>query len=212
MGPEVRMLRSLAVSWSTRAIISPSVISLESIELKPACASNPKIDRNRGRRISASTITTLAPVWAKLSAVFTAVVVFPSPGRLDVTSNALGARPAVESKTEVRRWRYDSASGDLPSTFINNSGLVEACPFPFFFCSAPGVAANAFRRAAGAMAGMTASAGRCKSRSTSSVEWIVSSRYSRNRASPIPSPSESRKAIITPRIRFGPTGPSGAIA
>ena len=50
-------------------------------------------------------ITTLAPVWAKLMAVLTAVVVFPSPGKLDVTSNDFGAWPAVESKTEVRRCR-----------------------------------------------------------------------------------------------------------
>ena len=55
--------------------------------------------------MSASMITTLAPVWAKLIAVLTAVVVFPSPGRLDVTSKDFGARPAVESKTDVRRCR-----------------------------------------------------------------------------------------------------------
>jgi hypothetical protein len=48
-------------------------------------------------------ITTLAPVCARLIAVFTAVVVFPSPGKLDVTSNDRGVRPAVDNNTDVRR-------------------------------------------------------------------------------------------------------------
>jgi hypothetical protein len=55
--------------------------------------------------MSASMMTTLAPVWAKLKAVLTAVVVFPSPGKLDVTSSERGARPAVDSSTDVRRCR-----------------------------------------------------------------------------------------------------------
>ena len=55
--------------------------------------------------MSASMITTLAPVCPRLIAVLTAVVVFPSPGRLDVTSRVFGARPAVDNKTDVRNCR-----------------------------------------------------------------------------------------------------------
>src|SRR5688572_25457235 len=99
-------------------------------------------------------------------AVLTAVVVLPSLGKLDVTNNDFGARPAVERRTEVRRWRYDSASGDWPSTFISNSGL-SACPLRF--CNAPG-AASVRRRPLLPIVGITASAGRFRKRSTSSVE------------------------------------------
>src|SRR3954470_414541 len=64
-------------------------------------------------------IKTFAPVWARLIAVFVAVVVFPSEGRLDVINRDFGARPAVESKIDVRRWRYASASGERGSAEIN---------------------------------------------------------------------------------------------
>ena len=54
--------------------------------------------------MSASIITT-GPRLGQVIAMFTAVVVFPSPGRLEVTSRDFGARPAVESSMEVRNWR-----------------------------------------------------------------------------------------------------------
>ena len=62
--------------------------------------------------MSASTIRTLASVWARLVAMLIAVVVFPSPGKLEVTSKVFGARPALDKSTEVRNWRYDSANED----------------------------------------------------------------------------------------------------
>ena len=113
------------------------------------------------------TITTLAPVWARLIAVFTAVVVFPSQGRLEVISRDRGARPAVESNTEVRRWRYDSASGERPSTFIKSSGFEAG--FPLSFCSAPDPPSRR-RRVPAPTEGITAKAGKWSKRSTSSVE------------------------------------------
>jgi hypothetical protein len=48
-------------------------------------------------------MSTLAPVCARESAVLTAVVVFPSAGTLEVTRSVLGARPGVESSTDVLR-------------------------------------------------------------------------------------------------------------
>ena len=89
-------------SRTTDRNMSSAVVSLARIELRPSRSGKSKIDLNRGRRISPSIITTLAPVCARLIAVLTAVVVLPSPGRLEVTSKVFGARPAVESSTEVR--------------------------------------------------------------------------------------------------------------
>jgi hypothetical protein len=68
--------------------------------------------------------STFAPVCARLIAMFVAVVVFPSLGMLDVTSSVLGACPAVESSTDVRRCRYTSVSGELAGASISNSGDV----------------------------------------------------------------------------------------
>src|SRR5688572_31561824 len=45
-------------------------------------------------------------------AVLTAVVVFPSPGKLDVMGNDFGVRPAVDNNTDVR---------DRKSTRLNSS-------------------------------------------------------------------------------------------
>ena len=78
------------------------VHSLDRIVLRPRRLSVPKIPWSRGRRISASMTSTLAPVCARLIAVLTAVVVLPSDGTLDVMRSVFGARPAVESSTEVR--------------------------------------------------------------------------------------------------------------
>ena len=155
-------------------------------------------------------MTTLAPVCARLMAVLTAVVVLPSPGRLEVTSKVFGARPAVESRTEVLSWRYASASADRPLMFRSNSGLAPLLPFRF--CRE--VADDSKRRGAEAelIAGITASAGNRRNLSTSSVEWTVSSRYSRNSASAAPNASANTNTNITVRKRAGPTGKSGTIA
>ncbi|MEZ5424098.1 MAG: hypothetical protein R2682_13530 [Pyrinomonadaceae bacterium] len=45
------------------------------------------------------------PFGARLIAVFVAVVVLPSDGRLDVIKSDFGAWPAVESRIDVRSWR-----------------------------------------------------------------------------------------------------------
>ncbi len=103
IGPELRIFRPVVSSRFTIANISSSLTSFARMELRPSSPGRLKIDCKRGRRISASMITTLAPVWARLSAVFTAVVVLPSPGKLEVTRSDFGARPAVESRTEVRK-------------------------------------------------------------------------------------------------------------
>ena len=48
---------------------------------------------------------TAALVWARLMAVFAAVVVLPSDGKLDVRRSDFGACPAVESNIDVRSCR-----------------------------------------------------------------------------------------------------------
>ena len=73
-------------------------------------------------------IKTSAPVWASITAVFTAVVVLPSEGWLEVTRIVFGACPAVESNSDVRRCRYASAIGERFSRSVNNTS-----PFGFPF-------------------------------------------------------------------------------
>ena len=68
------------------------------IEIEDACA-------ELGFRKSASMISTRAPVRARLSAVFTAIVVRPSPGTLEVTSNDFNSPRLAESNMEVRNCR-----------------------------------------------------------------------------------------------------------
>src|SRR2546421_12648596 len=117
-------------------------------------------------------MTTLAPVWARIIAVFTTVVVFPSPGWLDVTSNVFGAPPADDNRTDVRSWRYDSAKGDRGGTFNKSSSPAW---FPFFFWL-PGMAESKRRRVKLPCEGMTARAGKRKKFSTSSDVRTESSR------------------------------------
>ena len=62
--------------------------------------------------MSASMIKTGPCRWAKDMARLVAVEVFPSPICALVTSRVWGGRGAVESKTEVRRLRNDSAMGE----------------------------------------------------------------------------------------------------
>ena len=95
-------------------------------------------------------------------------------------------------------------NGRRRSSAIQDCSMGGRC-FHFVFARRPVWRPTLFAGAeAGATAGMTASAGRCSSRSTSSVECTVSSRYSRNRARPTPNTSDSRKAIITPRAAIWP--------
>src|SRR5256885_16024460 len=145
-------------SRTTDRNMSSAVVSLARLELNPSRSGKSKIDLSRGRRISPSMMTTLALVWARLIALLTAVVVLPSPGRLEVTSKVFGARPAVESRTEVLSWRYASASADRPLMFRSNSGLFPLLPFRFWRDAAD----DSKRRGADAelIAGMTASAGK----------------------------------------------------
>ena len=53
-----------------------------------------------------------SPRWAKDTARLQAVEVFPSPTWALVTNKLCGGRGAVDSKTEVRRLRKDSANGE----------------------------------------------------------------------------------------------------
>ena len=87
------------------AAFSASVDSLDKSVLRPSPLAILKTECSLGRRMSASTISTFAPVCARLIAVFVAVVVFPSEGRLDVISKDFGAWPAVERSIDVRSCR-----------------------------------------------------------------------------------------------------------
>src|SRR5208337_1195624 len=92
--------------------------------LKPFSLETPSVFATEGRRKSASTIKTGPPLWAKDIARLQAVEVFPSPTCALVTSKVCGGRGAVESKTEVRRLRNASASGE-------DGRLRTANPTPF---------------------------------------------------------------------------------
>src|SRR6266567_9253931 len=115
-------------------VASASETSRERSELKPRSVFRLKIDGRRGRRMSASIIKTFAPVWARLIAVLTAVVVLPSDGILDVTSNVRGGLPAVDNSIDVRKCRYASAIGECFSRPVRNTSWPELpfWPRPFF--------------------------------------------------------------------------------
>src|ERR1043166_10121888 len=117
---------------------SASDIELDSTLLRPSLFSIPKAAWMLGRRMSPSMISTDAPVWAKVMARLIVVVVLPSEGSQEVTTSVLGARPAIDNKTDVRRWRYASASGERESRSSNSAGcdgltFLLALPFPFAF-------------------------------------------------------------------------------
>ena len=80
--------------------------------LKPFSLPTPRVFATDGRRMSASIIRTGPCRCANDMARLVAVDVFPSPIWALVTSRVWGGRGAVESKTEVRRLRKDSAMGD----------------------------------------------------------------------------------------------------
>ena len=104
-GPAVSRCKRVLLYCFTIRKICVSLGLLTRHVLSPCCRDMPKIECRRGRRKSASIINTRAPICARQKARFTAVVVFPSPGRLDVTSNVFGGCPGVESSTAVRNCR-----------------------------------------------------------------------------------------------------------
>src|SRR5438128_1685978 len=63
-------------------LILPSSNFLERIVLRPSWLLILKIECRRGRRMSASMTSTSEPVWARLMAMLTALVVLPSDGRV----------------------------------------------------------------------------------------------------------------------------------
>jgi hypothetical protein len=86
-----------------------------------------------------------------MNAVLMAVVVFPSEGWLDVTRIVFGGCPAEDNKSDVRKWRYDSAIGDRTSSIIASAVLSEG----------PGFGrGNPFKLAPPRLAGIIANAGR----------------------------------------------------
>ena len=65
-----------------------------------------------GWRRSASISRVGSPLWARAIARLREVTVFPSPAVELVINNTWGGCGAVESTTEVRRVRKDSATGE----------------------------------------------------------------------------------------------------
>src|SRR6266550_6275156 len=180
------MTESISLASPDRQLVKPRAFEI----LKCAC--------RRGRRKSQSMISTSAPVWARVNAVLIAVVVLPSEGWLEVTRIVRGAVPADESKSDVRRWRYDSAMGDLTSLTIA-SAVVS-------FGSAAAGSAPRKRGRSVRTAGIKASAGKLIYLSTSSTDLIVSSRKSSRNASPIPATNDRMRAINIVFMRGGPNG------
>ena len=73
--------------------------------LIPCSALIPKASASEGLRMSRSTMRVRAPVWASAIAVLAAVVLFPSPGKADVTRMVCGGLPEWERRSAVRRDR-----------------------------------------------------------------------------------------------------------
>src|SRR2546427_3026890 len=96
-----------------------------------------KAFRTLGRRMSPSISSTRWPSWASEMARLMETVVFPSLGCELLTSKVRGGRSAVESRTEVRKLRNDSASADcwVASASIRYhrgvvDGRAKVCGFP----------------------------------------------------------------------------------
>ncbi len=118
--------------------------------MRPRLFGRLKCACKRGRRKSQSIIKTCAPVWANMKAVFIAVVVLPSDGWLEVTRIVLGGVPADESKSDVRKWRYDSAMGERTSltraSAVASPGVAVSPPFNLDLSFRPaGISARAGR-------------------------------------------------------------------
>src|ERR1043165_8116328 len=122
-GPDVKTLRFgvLAYVWKR---LSRS-FSPESHVVRPFELLTSNCVCSRGRRKSQSMIKTSTPVCASMNAVLIAVVVFPSEGWLDVTRIVFGGCPADDNSSDVRKWRYDSAIGDLASSISARAVLSE---------------------------------------------------------------------------------------
>src|SRR5208282_6819639 len=86
--------------------------------LRPLRGPIPRVLWTLGRRKSASTRRTRTPFCASTIAVLMLVVVLPSCGRALVTMMTLGGAPRLESRSEVRRARYDSAICDWGRTWV----------------------------------------------------------------------------------------------
>src|SRR5208282_114523 len=102
--------------------------------LRPLRGPMPRVLWTLGRRKSASTSRTRTPFCASTMAVLMLVVVLPSWGRALVTMMTLGGAPRLESKSEVRSARYDSAICDCGRTWVTVSTAsfdeVNASRFP----------------------------------------------------------------------------------
>src|SRR5215471_7065795 len=90
---------------------------------RPWPGSKPNTLCTLGLRMSASMIKTSAPNCASDIAVFTTVVVLPSPGWPLVTSSVFGGLPAADNRTDVLRALYASAADEWPSTFCKRLAM-----------------------------------------------------------------------------------------
>src|SRR3984957_5727491 len=90
--------------------------------LKPPRGRRPNTLPTPGRRRSASMRRTRLPRWAKTTAEFALIVVFPSWGEALVTRTTLGGVPKEDSRMEVRRGRYASAASDFGRTYVISAG------------------------------------------------------------------------------------------
>src|SRR6266567_7938460 len=102
----------MIVKFSFRNIIVPSgVPGLVSRSTRPLFFSKLKNRDAEGWRRSASTSTTLRPEDIAEIARLTAIVVFPSPGREDVTWMTLGGRSTSDIWIPLRKLRIASLKG-----------------------------------------------------------------------------------------------------
>ena len=180
-----------------------------------------KAFRTLGRRMSPSISSTRWPSWASEMARLMETVVFPSLGCELLTSKVRGGRSAVESRTEVRKLRNASASADcwVASTSIRYhrgvvDGRAEVCGFPLASGLLPPYRRYApFRRPlSDSTAGISASAGRPRNRSTSSEVFKLLSTCSCRKAAPTPRPVPKSTARTRLSGRFGRAGFFGASA
>src|SRR5262245_21295817 len=165
-----------------------------------------------GLRRSQSIMRTDAPNCDKEIAVFTTVVVLPSPGCPLVIRIVLGGLSADDRRTEVRRTRYASATDERVSSASNCSPLnpfVLLSERPPLVCFEPFVLAFSALCLHPRIAGMTLRAGSWANRLTSSTVLTVLSRYSRKKTNPTPAIRLVRKPMSTVRARLGATGDVG---
>src|SRR5689334_19879167 len=148
-GPDVRIFRLCVFAYVWKRLSRS--LSPDSHVVKPFELLTSNCVCSRGRLKSQSMIKTSTPVCASMNAVLMAVVVFPSEGWLDVTRIVFGGCPAEDNSNDVRRWRYDSAIGDLTSSIIASAVVSEGVGF---------ARGNPFKLAPPRLAGIIASAGK----------------------------------------------------